>query len=139
MVSLIFNLFWFVAWHVACIRINDPCGAIVVPKSRTKTNNCRVILFGKTIITRFILHIPYPIDHKLHRYTYLVLLEVCHPLPRYNPLRQTSRTVLHPMPTYLNQLGLQSSLLSHCSPSVKRPVTHPLHFGELGQLKNGIC
>jgi len=39
------------------------------------------------------------------------------------------------MPTYLNQFGLQSSLFSHDSPSVKRPVTQPLHLGELGQLK----
>jgi hypothetical protein len=43
------------------------------------------------------------------------------------------------MPTYLNQLGRQSSLLSQASPSVKRPVTQPLHLGELGQLKNGMC
>ena len=39
------------------------------------------------------------------------------------------------MPTYLNQLGLQSSLNRNLSPSVKRPVTHPLHLGDLGQLK----
>lgn len=39
------------------------------------------------------------------------------------------------MPTYLNQLGLQSSLNKNLSPSVKRPVTHPLHLGDLGQLK----
>ena len=45
----------------------------------------------------------------------------------------------HPVPTYLNQFGLQSSLFSHASPSVKRPVTHPLHFGLFGQLKKGIC
>jgi len=44
-----------------------------------------------------------------------------------------------PMPTYLNQFGRQSSLLSHDSPSVKRPVTQPLHFGEFGQLKKGMC
>lgn len=39
------------------------------------------------------------------------------------------------MPTYLNQLGLQSSLNRNRSPSVKRPVTHPVHLGDLGQLK----
>ena len=44
-----------------------------------------------------------------------------------------------PMPTYRNQLGRQSSLFSQASPSVKRPLTHPLHLGELGQLKKGIC
>lgn len=39
----------------------------------------------------------------------------------------------------LNQFGLQSSLFSHASPSVKRPVTQPLHLFELGQLKKGMC
>ena len=41
----------------------------------------------------------------------------------------------HAMPTNLNQLGRQSSLKRNFSPSVKRPVRHPLHLGELGQLK----
>lgn len=41
--------------------------------------------------------------------------------------------------TNLNQFGRQSSLFSQASPSVKRPVTQPLHFGELGQLKKGMC
>jgi len=35
----------------------------------------------------------------------------------------------------LNQLGLQSSCISHASPSVTRPVMQPLHLGEFGQLK----
>ena len=43
------------------------------------------------------------------------------------------------MCAYLNQFGLQSSLFNHFSPSVNRPVSQPLHLGELGQLKNGIC
>ena len=43
------------------------------------------------------------------------------------------------MPTYLNQFGLQSSLNKNRSPSVNCPVLHPLHFGELGQLKYGMC
>lgn len=41
----------------------------------------------------------------------------------------------YPMPTYLNQFGLQSSFINHASPSVNRPVMQPLHFGLLGQLK----
>jgi hypothetical protein len=48
---------------------------------------------------------------------------------------QSSPKIAQPMPTYLNQLGRQSSLFSHDWPSVKRPVTQPLHLGELGQLK----
>jgi len=43
------------------------------------------------------------------------------------------------MPTYLNHRGLQSSRYKNDSPSVNLPVTQPRHFGELGQLKNGIC
>ncbi len=43
------------------------------------------------------------------------------------------------MPAYLNQLGRQSSLCRKASPSVKRPVTQPLHLRELGQLKKGMC
>ena len=53
--------------------------------------------------------------------------------------RASSDIELQPIPTYLNQLGLQSSLFKNASPSVKRPVTQPLHFGELGQLKYGMC
>lgn len=45
----------------------------------------------------------------------------------------------HSLPTYLNQLGRQSSRFNQASPSVKRPLTQPLHLGELGQLKNGMC
>jgi hypothetical protein len=58
---------------------------------------------------------------------------------RYQTNQSTSIRLIHPCPTNLNQFGLQSSRFSHCSPSVKRPVTQPLHLGELGQLKNGIC
>jgi hypothetical protein len=54
-------------------------------------------------------------------------------------LASASAGVAHSFPTYLNQFGRQSSFLSHVSPSVKRPLTQPLHFGELGQLKKGMC
>ena len=45
----------------------------------------------------------------------------------------------HPIPTYLNQSGRQSSLCNQASPSVNMPVTQLLHLGEFGQLKYGIC
>jgi hypothetical protein len=45
----------------------------------------------------------------------------------------------HSLPTYLNQFGRQSSRFNQASPSVKRPFVQPLHLGELGQLKNGMC
>lgn len=51
----------------------------------------------------------------------------------------SSLSSVQPIPANLNQLGRQSSLCSHFSPSVRRPVTQPLHFGELGQLKKGMC
>jgi hypothetical protein len=50
-----------------------------------------------------------------------------------------STSPAQPIPTYLNQFGLQSSFSSHDSPSVNRPAMQPLHFGELGQLKYGMC
>ena len=53
-------------------------------------------------------------------------------LPRWTHL---AISAYQSIPTYLNQLGLQSSLNRNLSPSVKRPVTHPLHLGDLGQLK----
>lgn len=49
------------------------------------------------------------------------------------------REPAQPMPTYLNQLGLQSSLCSQFSPSVNLPALQPRHLGELGQLKKGMC
>lgn len=45
----------------------------------------------------------------------------------------------HSIPTYLNHSGRQSSRFNHFSPSVKRPVTQPEHFGLFGQLKKGMC
>lgn len=56
-----------------------------------------------------------------------------------DPLGVVAAERLQPMPTYLNQLGRQSSLWRKASPSVSRPVTQPLHFRELGQLKKGMC
>ena len=48
-------------------------------------------------------------------------------------------SIIHPMPAFLNHTGRQSSRCNQSSPSVSFPASHPLHFGELGQLKNGIC
>lgn len=48
---------------------------------------------------------------------------------------KTKKGSVQPIPTYLNQLGRQSSWKRNFSPSVKRPVLQPLHLGELGQLK----
>lgn len=44
-----------------------------------------------------------------------------------------------PMPTNLNQFGRQSSFWRNGSPSHILPVTQPLHLGELGQLRKGMC
>ena len=52
-------------------------------------------------------------------------------------LQLFSQFVIQPVPTYLNQFGLQSSFCNHGSPAKNIPVLHPLHFGEFGQLKNG--
>lgn len=62
-----------------------------------------------------------------------------HRICRYGAGLSSSPGSAHSLPTYLNQFGRQSSRFSHASPSVNRPVMQPRHFGEFGQLKNGMC